>query len=734
VHGEIFTVRIEDNKTVQITETPYREYLPRWSSNGKYLAYLSDESGKYEIWSIPSLGGAPEQLTETQKEIVEYDWSPNGEKFYLITHDYSLYLMDSDGGNQTLLHESDGYGLYTPSWSADNKWLAYEKHDDNDQGNIFVASVEELNPTNIIVDTLYHYQVPIWSNDGKMIFFESNRDDDNWRLWAVRLTEEDYPYKKDLDRAEEEAWENIGKETETDEENEENEIEEEVSVEIKFEGIEERVHKLLDKPRTSTWTFAPSLSPDGKSIAFLVNPPDETENELWHLVLGEDEAEKIGTFSDLNQYNYSPDREKANYYNRTFMWHPEGKKVFYRTSSGELKSVEISGGKSEMVKFNAEMKIDEFGEFDQMYTECWRTLKNYFYDEEMHGVDWQSVYDKYYPQLQGIRTKGELFSIIREMYGELNASHLGIWGYGGNGRNLGYLGINIEPADNGYYRITEVLPDGPADTDDANQLNVGEYIISVDRDEITTDDNFYKYFLGTIGKRLRIEVSEDPNSGENRVVWITPCGNWEFQTKHYERWVTERKEIVTEKSGEKIGYIHIRSMNGSSFEQFKKELFYEVDSKDALILDVRFNGGGYTHDMIMDILEREPMMYRKTRLRHKKRIQPDKMWGDKPLILLINEHSFSDAEIFPHIFRVRELGTIVGVPTAGGVIGTGGIKLIDGSHFRVPRTGWYSLDGKNLENWGIEPDIYIENHPNELEKGIDSQLLKAIEIAKEKIE
>jgi tricorn protease len=314
------------------------------------------------------------------------------------------------------------------------------------------------------------------------------------------------------------------------------------------------------------------------------------------------------------------------------------------------------------------------------------------------------------------------------MIGELSASHLAIYGGHDDEDNVqtGYIGILYDENYHGQgIKVTRTISETPADRLES-RINPGMFILSIDGTDITPDMNFYGLLNDKVGKEIDLVVAEDAQGKNFREVELEPINYWTFRGRLYEDWVDANRAMVDSLSGGRVGYLHISAMGGGNYRRFIQDLFGECWDKDAMVMDIRFNNGGSIHDQILTVLMRRKYGYSVARGQDITYNSLDR-W-DKPIVMVINERCYSDGEIFPMGFRALELGTMVGVPTYGAVIGTNDVRLIDGTGFRIPGSGWYDMRGKNLENWGIEPDIYVDRPPEEDLLGRDSQLERAVEV------
>jgi tricorn protease len=362
-------------------------------------------------------------------------------------------------------------------------------------------------------------------------------------------------------------------------------------------------------------------------------------------------------------------------------------------------------------------------------------MKYRFYDEKMHGRDWAAIKARYKPLLKYVGTNEDVYDLANEMIGELNASHTGVSGPPTRPMPRAYqtrfLGFEMEPAD-GRYRISHVYRDGPADKEWLD-LKVGDYVLAVDGQELKAGDNYWKALSQTLNEYVPVRVARSASGEGARTVRIASVTS--LTDIKYEEWVAERRAIVEKESNGELAYVHIRSMDQPSLARFRNEIDQFANRK-GIVVDIRFNGGGNIDQELIDILERRPYQYWNQRT-------GSRTWGRRPRqaiagpkVMLINHRSGSDSEVTPMGFRQLELGRIVGNPTAAAVIATGSYPLINGGAIRTPGSLVVTYDptkpnnyGINLENYGVAPDVWVENTPADEIRKFDRELKAAIDEA-----
>src|SRR5262249_24888918 len=275
-----------------------------------------------------------------------------------------------------------------------------------------------------------------------------------------------------------------------------------------------------------------------------------------------------------------------------------------------------------------------------------------------------------------------------------------------------------------YYKVTQVHRKGPADKDYV-KISVGDYILAVDGQPLKAGDNYWRAYTKAPGGKLEFTVNSKPASEGAWAARVTPVSSFQMATLQYEKWVAERRATVDRLSKGQFGYLHIRQMSEPSLRQFERDLA-QLATKKALVIDQRFNPGGNFDQELLQILQQKQYQY--TKLRDSIQVTRPFRGFFGPMVVMANERSTSDAEVFPDGFRTLKLGKVVGVTTYGAVIGTGSYTLMDGSMLRTPATGLWNVNGTNLENYGVPPDVYVDNTPEDFFRGRDAQLEKAVEV------
>jgi tricorn protease len=398
-------------------------------------------------------------------------------------------------------------------------------------------------------------------------------------------------------------------------------------------------------------------------------------------------------------------------------------------------AAEAQGGAApapHQVTYTANLEVDHKALRAQVFNEGWRIMKNRFYDAKMHGANWNAVREMYEPMLENIVDEDDLHTMMMMMIGHLNASHTGVTG-GPNpihgAVQTRYPGFDFVADRSGYYMVGHIYKNGPADHDYL-KLQPGNFIVSIDDHALKTTESYWRSLTIAAGNKFHFLVNDKPAREGAWEVTIAPATGQQFADLQYARWVDDRREMVTKLSNGDIGYLHIRAMDAPSLRQFQLDLAANR-TKKALVIDQRFNGGGGIDQELLGILAGRQYQYTIGRDAGFQQPRPQNFYG--PMVVMQNERSASDAEMFPAGFKALGLGKVVGVPTMGAVIGTGAYTLLDGSTIRTPASGVWTMTSQNMENYGVPPDVFVDNTPGDFVKGRDAQIEKAVEVLKAEI-
>jgi len=725
IRGDIFVTRNdeEDNLTNNITRSPARDRNPVWL-NDTTLIYISDRNGQYDIFLarsdnrnetnlLKSLQIKNIEITHTPSKEFNLSLSPDSKKLAFVRGQGSLIVADISAKGEISNQRQLRTGWAEPegiAWSPDNNWLAYSIDNLNFNSEVFIQNIDHGEPINISMHPRADYS-PVWSRDGSKLGFVSERHNQDRDIWFVWLQKENW-LKTDREWKEEEITES---EISKEEEGEEKKVE---AVEIDTEEIYKRIERVTNY---SGDEIMPLFSEDGETIYFTAPSKVADGRDLFSIKWNGDDLQQI------TKGGRSPGK---------LILGNKGNTIFM-LGKGKLSQIQIEKEKFEPIAFLAEMEINYQKEIEQIFNEGWRTIYNGFYDPDFHGRDWKELKNKYKELVLKASTKEDMAYIFNLMLGQLNSSHMGLYSSGRHETQedeTGRIGAAIIPVEEGL-KIERIIPQTPA-ARQKSKLYKDDIILSVNGKKNTSDNNFYAMLNKKVEKRVLLKVRGEDGI---RDVYIWPSSN--IRSELYKEWVARRRELTDKFSKGKLGYLHIQGMNWTSFEQFERDLAAAGYNKDGIVIDVRYNGGGWTTDYLMAILNVEQHAYTIPRgaaddlqKEHEKfrnnypfaERLPFYPWT-KPSIALCNSNSYSNAEIFSHAYKTLDIGTLVGEPTFGAVISTGGKRLIDGSYIRLPYRAWYvKKTNQNMEKKPAVPDIIIENPPGSKAENRDSQLRKAV--------
>jgi tricorn protease len=689
-----------------------------------------------------------------------------------------------------------GVAIQSPQFSPDGKWISFTRADQNLLPHVFITPADGGAERRITDATVYSDSNALWTADGKKLVFLSGTDTGNIGQ-AGRSTAQIYvlslqPEEKDLtDRSIDSEEQALAAEREqrqrgrglagrpnADQAEGGGDVarpaDRKVEVKIDFDRMDRRTRQLT---RVGDAIGAMLLAPDGRTLVFATSGVEggRRVSSLWSIGLDGDRQTRVTQSTAAMDEEEGPPRRGFGGFGgfANLQFAKDGRTLYYR-SGGGVYAVTVNtgagagtpggdgaataerprgrptgdgapagmaagagqGATPRRINFTARVEVEQRAERKQVFNEAWRVMKHRFYDPGMHGVDWDRMKATYEPLLDYVADRDDLHDVVSMMIGELNASHTGISGGGRGGREerqtqpmTRHPGFDLEPDASGFYKVTYVYKGGPADKDYV-KIKVGDFVLAVDDRELKAGDNYWQHFTTPAGNRLEFTVNSKPAPEGAWRTKVTPVSIMQFANLQYEKWVDDRRALVDKLSGGTIGYLHIRQMNEGSLRQFERDLARQHDKK-AFVIDQRFNPGGGIDQELLQILGQRQYQY--TRGRDSVRVTRPLRGFFGPLVVMQNERSTSDAEVFPDGFRTLKLGKVVGVTTYGAVIGTGAYQLLDGSSIRTPGSGLWNVNGTNLENYGVPPDVYVDNTPEDFLKGHDAQLAKAVEVLKEEV-
>lgn len=781
----------------QLTNHPARDWEISWYPRGDAILFTSDRDGIEQLYRVISDDPEHERLSESRRFIVErlthtnepcweaqiapvppdYDGLPFASELTIayFRNKGDLWLMDGEGNHHRNLFSYFSSSEFT--FSPDGRWLAYSRADEEYNAEIFIAAVDPDDPNlppcptegwqpfpgssgavGLVpswadgeVNITRHPDddfMPRWSPDGSKLGFSSERNLDNTDAYFVFLQKQDeerplshweiqaeplpsLPEPPSDEPQEDEETEEIidEEETETEAENgeedtekvEEIEEEEPCVVNIDFEGIHFRARRMTDDPGVE---FLHGFSPDGEQILYQSNTIEN--GDIYQVKWDGSERNKVASGTGALD----------------IMWHSAMDRIYYLTGGGTVRSFAPGGNNGENHNFQAAFELDPFAERMYKFDELWRIEDQQFYDPDFHGQDWDQLHEDYQSLVVAARHYQDFQDAVNLMLGRLNTSHLSYNDAGNSppGPQTGYLGCGfIENSEPGLL-IDRITPDTPIDHDEFG-IQPGDRIVRINGQDVggwgeDPVGNWWRAMEGTVGTEIEVGIiRQDSETEEPEWIRLFPEDYWGWYDHAYQAWLDDCNWMVGEISGGRLGYMHIPRMYEPNVERFEQDLYTVGHGRDGIIIDVRWNSGGWVTDYLLSILNTE--RHALTRPRDGGLGYPEDRTAfytyTGPLVVMVNQYSYSNAEIFAHAIKNLGRGALVGIQTGGGVISTGGTRLADGSYLSLPRRGWWAIDMEtgeplfNLEGNGAIPDVEVDLLPPDFAEGIDPQLIKATE-------
>ena len=725
--GDVWTVPLEEGEARNLTATSdaYERY-PVWSPDGQKIAYFSDADGEYKLHIVDQFGlEAPRILSlGAIGYYFEPSWSPNGEHLLFRDNGKTLYTLEVKTGKITAIDtDSQTSDNFTPKWSPDSRWITYSKQLANDYRAIYVYDLKK-GAASQITDGRSDAISPTFSRDGKYLYFAASTD------FALNVSDLDMSaydrlynrniYMVVLKSGEPTPFAPKSDEEQANENDEDKSKDDEVKVEIDLADIDQRI--LACPIEEGLYS---SLQTADNGNLFYVSSDPEGDGTLMKFDLDEQEAEEFLAGAS------------------GFMISSDGKKLIY-SGGGGYGIVDASGsasmGDGDISLSGMKAKIDPKAEWAQMFHEAWRLERDFFYDPNMHGVDWPKMYNKYQPFVKHVMHRSDVSFLIGELIGELTIGHAYVWGGEypeTESVDVGMLGADYT-IDNNRFRFAKVYdglnwnPDLRAPlTEPGIEVKAGDYLLAVDGKEVKGSDNLYACFQNKSEKQVTLTVNSKPEMKGARKVVVKPVSS--ESNLRLRAWVENNRKKVDAATNGRVAYVYLPDTGNQGYEYFNRYYYSQLD-KQAVIIDERFNGGGSVADYMIDMMKRSLINWWITR--------DDAYYASPraairgPKVMLINESAGSGGDWLPMAFRHEKLGKLIGTRTWGGLVGISAIpSLMDGGHVTVPMFGVFSDDGKwFVENEGITPDIEVRQTPKLVIEGKDPQLLKAIDVILEELE
>jgi len=727
--GRVFVVPVKSGRVISFTHKPDVRYRDAtFSSDGEQVITLSDESGEFEFVSMPANGLGTQKNISHDGKLLRYQGIPSPDGKWIAYDDLgsNMYILNVSTGVSTKI-STNQEGIRDFSWSPDSKWIAFVQSALNTMSQILIYNVDTKQNFELTTDRANSFN-PCWSDDGKFIYFLSDRNfttlvgspwgtrqpepyfDVSEKIYMVSLKKGTRsPFRPDDELNTNEKEKPNGKEDSKDKEFT-------PVVVIDQDGIEERIEEIPVEPGNYS-----NLAVNDKVIYVLSSETGvNAKTNLNFVKIGNDKVEIKNMVSNVRSYKLTGN----------------GKKIliqkgqdYYMVEAGSKELDNLNDDKISLD--NWKFPIIPREDWKQIFTDAWRMERDYFYDQNMHGVDWKAMHDRYLPLVERVTTRAELSDLIGRFVGELSVLHTSV-----RGGDIRSDEKNISVADLGgifsrdeknegfridyIYKVDPDYPDEKSPLDDP-YLNVkeGDIITSVNGVPSLSATDLGELIRNQVGKQVRLTIK---SGTVKRDIIVQPIGST-FNLR-YRDWEYGNRIYVDNKSQEEIGYLHLRAMGGNDINQFYRE-FYPVFNRKGLIIDVRYNNGGNIDSFILEKLLRKAWMYWKGRSGEPYWNMPYAFRGH--IVILVNENTYSDGEAFADGFKRLGLGTAIGTRTWGGEVWLNSAnRLSDGGLARAPMFGVYG-DGKWLiEGHGFEPDIEVDNLPHATFNGQDAQLETAI--------
>jgi len=745
--GELFTVPAEKGDVRNLTNTPgARERDPAWSPDGKWIAYLSDQSGEYQ-WHVAGADGkTPARQVTKDGTTFRYgaQWSPDSKKLVFSDKTGRLWWTEVSSGKLTEIDHSRYGEIFQYGWSRDSKWICYQKSSPSGFGIIQLYSLDDGKAT-AVTEGLTDDFSPSFDPTGKYLYFISRRTltpqfggfelnmvfSSTDKLYALSLQD------TLLSPVSPESDEEPGEDAKDDKGGDKAKGKDD-------KGKDDKAKDKSDKPADTAVKI--DLAGLGNRAAEMPIPAGRyagltaTKGKLVYLSFDEAPDEDGQAPFSIHFFDLEKREDKIilTGVNPSYALSKDGGKILYR-KEGVIGIVDVAANKKvgdgKIATGQIMALVDPRQEWMQMYNEAWRLERDFYYDPGMGGLDWKAIGERYRQLVPYVAHRADLNYILGELIGELSTSHAYVGG--GEFPKVPNVGVGLLGADyaldagSGLYKFTRIYRGRDWNSPVAAPLGEpgigvkeGDFLLEVNGRPVRAPENLYAAFTGMVGKQTTIKVGASATDAKARTYTVKPIGN--EASLRYVAWVRGNYDKVQAATGGKVGYIHVPNTAIQGMQEFTKGYYPQVH-KDGMIVDERFNGGGFIPDFFVQRLQEKTWTYWSTRDGESFRTPQNSV--DGPKCILANEYAGSGGDAFPYYFKLKGVGPIIGKRTWGGLVGIShGLPLVDGGSVTMPDFGIFSTDGKwMIENHGVDPDIEVENTPEAMVNGGDPQLEKAIE-------
>jgi tricorn protease len=754
--GDIFSVPVEDGNVRNLTRSSgVADRTPSWAPDGKTVAWFSDESGEYRLMIGNQDGMEKPREIEIPDATYFYTpaWSPDSKMLAFTDQALHLWVVELASGDVKQVdedQEAHPQRTLLPVWSPDSRWLAYAKRLDSHFHAVFVHDMDE-GVTHQVTDGMSDAMDPVWDASGKYLYFMASTDYGISSGWldmtpfeipfhhaiyvAVLAKDEASPFlpKSDEESFEDEAVEEGGEVVEEIEE-----VEEVEGAETGSEGDQG------EKGDGKEEDVEPKVVIDFDGLGHRILALSVPSRGYTNLAAGKDGilffGEAIENQPGLKVHRYELEKNKATDFAEgvgSFLVSADGEKMLLN-QSGSWRIVGTAAaptpGKGTLATSAMRMHVNPQAEWQQMFREAWRFQRDYLYVPNVHGADWDEVFQKYQPMVEHVGHRSDMTYLLDILGGEVSVGHS--FTFGGDNPDVDRVPVGLLGADyvvdQGRFKIGKILTGeswnpnlkAPLSAPGVN-VSVGDYLIAVNGVEIHATENLYSYFEQTANQQVVLTVSETADAKESRRVTVVPVGN-DMGLRRID-WVEGNRRTVDELSNGQLAYVWVPDTGGGGYTYFNRYYFAQQDRKGAVI-DERFNGGGSIADYMVDLMSRDKFGYFNNPAGDRKPFTAPlaAIWG--PKVMIINDAAGSGGDMLPYMFRLKGIGPLIGTRTWGGLVGIGDVPpLLDGGAITAPRWGFFDLDGNwAVENEGVAPDIEVEMTPSLVMQGHDPQLEAAI--------
>lgn len=703
IRGELFVVNNErGGEAKRLTFTPSREIDPIWMKDGKSVVFASKKEGSYDLFSLELATLTTKKLTSGAGNEQAPQLSPDGKWIaYASSPPSGIRIVAPDGtGDKEIV---PAIGALEFDWAPDSKWIGYQRWYGYWNSDVFVTEVKPDGAPGLTIPISNHPGRNgglKWFKSGDKVAFISNRYRNReqetlnqvgrFALYTTSLQKEKDTFDFDED-------------TETPPEK----PDPKKPVEVLIDPSE------IDRRAKNIYPFFESIggyaiAPDG-TIVFAANT--QGGFDFWQMSADGTGLSRLTTGGEAGT---------------NLTWTADGSKLYY-LRQGQVRWIGKGGQGRGAVSFDARIEVDRQADDLAVFDEAWTIMNDTFYDKTFRGMDWSAVKLKYREMVPDVSIRNDLNYLITQMLGELNASHTGFSG-GLNARparGVGVLGIIPDEEYQGPgLKVSRVIKRGPASRSES-LLKPGDIILEIDGSKVGNGLSFDMALLDKVGKTVVLQVNTVAEATNARKVKIKPITQGALNDLFYEEWIDSRREMVERLSNGRLGYLHVPDMGDAARNRFERELFGFGREKEGMVLDFRFNNGGDTHDSLLQFLDRRKQYLTMVPRREVPTKQPEHIFT-KPTIVITDEFSLSDAEVFSMGYQELKIGKVVGRPTMGWIIFTSGAGLLDGSFIRTPYIACLTPAGKDMENWGVPPTIEVYFEPSDFVAGRDPQIERAV--------